>query len=142
MAQSNYLYEYRDESLEKKTMSELIGMTEKLFDERDAYNIGKNAFDRQKSRGDSEITKFFLIFNKIKLAVEENRFTDGFEYALQLKLHLNQYSLFNILVGDLDIANLFCAMTKIITSRFFDTLEKIENKLKLEGEFSTTKMLD
>ena len=137
-----YLYEFRDESLEFKTLPELLVMCETLFDERDFYNVGKGAMNRQESRGDSRIVEYFKILSEVKSCVEENRFTDGFEQAIKLKLYMTSYSsTFNMLVGDYELANLCGAMTKLVTSRFFDTLEKIENRLKLEGS-NITKLLE
>ena len=137
-----YLYEFRDESLEFKTLPELLVMCEFLFDERDAYNVGKGAMNCQESRGDSRIIEYFQILGEVKKCVEENRFTDGFEQAMKLKLYMTSHSsTFNILVGDYELAHLCGAMTKLVTSRFFDTLEKIENRLKLEGS-NITKLLE
>ena len=137
-----YLYEFRDESLEFKTLPELLVMCETLFDERDLYNVGKGAMNQQESRGDSRIVEYFKILSEVKLCVEENRFTDGFEQAIKLKLYMTSHSsTFNMLVGDYELGNLCGAMTRLVTSRFFDTLEKIENRLKLEGS-NITKLLE
>lgn len=139
---SAYLYEYNGESLKDKSMSELLSLVENLFDKRDEYNKGKGAFDRQHSRDDSGIIKYFEYLNKVKESVEQQKFTDGMEYAIKLKLHMGKYNMFNVLVGDYDIANLFGAMTRIITSRFFNILEQIENQLKLENKFPTLLLED
>jgi hypothetical protein len=139
---AKFPYSYNDESLENKNMLELLSIVEDLFNERDQYNSDKGMFERAHSRDNTEIKKYFEIFNKIKTCVEEKRFTDGMEQAIILKLHMNQYSIFSTLVGDSAISNLFGAMTRIITTRFFDTLELIENKLKLEGAFPTMSLIE
>ncbi len=139
---SAYLYEFNGESLKDKSMSELLSLVENLFNERDEYNKDKGAFDRQHSRDDGTIIKYFEIFNEVKNCVEQQRFTDGMEQAMKLKLFMGQNTMFNLLVGDSSIANLFGAMTRIITSRFFDILEQIETKLKLEDKFPMMSLLE
>ena len=42
-----YIYEFNEESLEGKSMTELLSLVEALFDKRDEYNKDKGAFDRQ-----------------------------------------------------------------------------------------------
>ena len=137
-----YVYQYKNESLEHKTMAELILLTEKCLDERDVYNKTALGLNKQTDRNDSDVKKFFLYFNNVKKCVEENRFTDGFENAMKLKLHLSSNKIFHLLVGDFDLAPLFCQMTKIVTSRFFSILEKIEENLKLEQNFTISKLLE
>ena len=137
-----YIYEFNEESLEGKSMTELLSLVEALFDKRDEYNKDKGAFDRQHSRDDSTIIKYFAIFNEVKKCVDAEDLTGGMENAMKLKIFMVQHNMFNLLVGDYAIAHLFGAITYIITSRFFSVLEKIEKQLKLENKFPTMALLD
>ena len=124
------MFKYKDEDLGTKTMQELILLTEECLIERDEYNKTALGFN-----------KLFKLLNETKKCVDENRFTDGFESAMKLKLFLSTSSIFNVFIGDTELAPLFSCMVRLITSKFFDVLESIENKLKLEQNFTITKLL-
>ena len=135
------MFKYKDEDLGTKTMQELILLTEECLIERDEYNKTALGFNKLTDRNDSKVKEFFKLLNETKKCVDENRFTDGFESAMKLKLFLSTSSIFNVFIGDTELAPLFSCMVRLITSKFFDVLESIENKLKLEQNFTITKLL-
>jgi hypothetical protein len=139
-----YKYMYRDISLQNKTMAEMAVYLEELMVERDTPYVNPKTGERSYAidRNNSTYLDFIKKFEKVKTAIAENRYTDGFEAAIQLKLWLESKIDFNFFVGeDPDLGSLFKQMTLVITRRFFDVLETVENKLKLEN-FSITKLLD
>jgi hypothetical protein len=139
-----YKYMYRDISLQNKTMAEMAIYLEELMVERDTPYVNPKTGERSYAidRNNSTYLDFIKKFEKVKTAIAENRYTDGFEAAIQLKLWLESKIDFNFFVGeDPDLGSLFKQMTLVITRRFFDVLETVENKLKLEN-FSITKLLD
>lgn len=135
MSKKLFAYELDGISLMDKSFGELLLMIEEEFNNRDERNKTKTGFDSEVDRTDSNIIRYFEILNNVKKCAEENRFTDGMEQAMKLKLFMGQHSVFNQFVGDYAIANLFGAMTRIVTSRFFNVLENLEKTLKLEGSF-------
>jgi len=135
---------YRDISLQHKTMAEMAIYLEELMVERDTPYVNPKTGERSYAidRNNSTYLDFIKKFEKVRTAIAENRYTDGFEAAVQLKIWLESKIDFNFFVGeDPDLGGLLKQMTLVITRRFFDVLETVENKLKLEN-FSITKLLD
>jgi hypothetical protein len=135
-------YEFREEKLTGKSVEEVLLLIDNLFKERHEFNKNKGTFDKQITDQDTSIKKYFEYFNACKQAVmEKEDFSTGFEKAILLKLHMNTYSsAFSLLVGDQEIGNLFGFLTRKITSKFFNVLEKMEEHLKVNGEFK--KLID
>jgi hypothetical protein len=135
--------EYKDIDLSTKNIPELILLVDELLNERDEINKNtRSVLDKLPNRNDTEIKLFLDTFKKLKKCSDQNRFTNGFEQAMKLKLILSSHKIFDPFFGDNEFGNLFRRIAKILVGGYFDMLESVENKLKLENYDLSIKLLN
>ncbi len=132
-------------SLQYKTMPELIIYLNDVLEVNAKENknrVGVNWAPPLYVKDSEEIVTFLKYFNECRENISMNNFTDGFESAIKLKLYVEKIRDIDMLLGDDNLGSILKQMCLVLTRRFFDVLEGIENKLKLENGISITKLLD